>query len=883
MRENGIIREKIILAPGLNGSELMKSLALHGAKSLGIRICGAAELARLALLRSGKPIAEDFVSAEEETAIVAEAVRESDYFKKASYSDIREIRAAIHRMRSLTAGTEEEEIRERLSQGIFKEKNGALFCVYQRYMALLESRKALDAISLVRKAIRETRVIDAEFLALEEYPLNPLEKALLDRISGGKAAGSSMPALFDKYSGDLKIESIRSCYGAANEVETILAELYSGRRLDQCTVAAADTSVYGQLFFDYALLYDLPVTFGCGIPIQNSSPARLLTMYHRWITSGFYGAEALGELLASEAFDRSKLWEKFPEKNENFHWSAFRELLGNLRLTNDSGINESRIADFRKAVEEEAERTGIEDQKAREILRGKQSCLPFLEVMGEELALPPEEFIARYAYIRRGSGTNAERLLMMLDLAAQRTICEELRILRSSGQDPASDDILSGLLKSSVCMQQSEAGMLHVTGIEGALSTMRPYLYLAGMSASHFPGAPKENYLLLDADLRLFGADADCYTSDGEIHRKRQQLLQLTRLASALESRVAVSYAGLNVSELKKDNASSMIFELFRNACGTDATAGDLDRQTETVDYFKPAVSSTRLVGEAYTKGKTILPDTASPERDVPGVPWNLDRAWSPTALDTYFGCKRRFMLSYLLQIPEPEEYDPFDIMNALDTGILAHSMMEELGRKDRSREEFLFQAQESFERFILEHPPLIRENVPPVREQFMEMMETAYDMDPHREVVLGEEDICCTHECGVRLHGYPDRVEKLDDGSCRIVDFKSGRTVSHVQDDIRSCLQVVFYAYLMEQRGFRVSGGEYRYIRLGETVSCRYDDDMKIQLSQKLEEFKSGLMSGSFPPAGSEDGDDPCRFCRYKGICGKEREEGTVDESGRE
>lgn len=157
-------------------------------------------------------------------------------------------------------------------------------------------------------------------------------------------------------------------------------------------------------------------------------------------------------------------------------------------------------------------------------------------------------------------------------------------------------------------------------------------------------------------------------------------------------------------------------------------------------------------------------------------------------------------------------------------------------------------------------------------------MMETAYDMDPHREVALQEEDIHCTHESGVRIHGYPDRVEKLEDGTYLIVDFKSGRKAVHVQDDIETCLQVVIYAYLMEQRGFKVSGGEYRYLRLGETVTCRYDDDMKRQLLERLEQFKSSMLSGSFPIGETgEDGSDPCRYCKYESVCGKANEEGTV------
>ena len=907
------MKEKIILAPGLNGNELLRSLALHGINCIGIRICGAAELARLALMRSGISIAQDFISAKEEAAVAAEAVNGEPYFGKTSYSDIKEIAAAIRRMRSLIADEDEERVlKEKLPSGIFTEKNEALLHVYQQYMAILTSRKAADAALLIRKAAYESRRIDADFMILEEFPPNPLEKILLNRVSGGVFKKVSMPEMFGKSSpllacGDyscavpegspravpegllspargmedrpLQIEAIRNCYGAPNEVEMILADIYSGKSLDQCTVAVTDTLTYGQLFFDYALLYDIPITFGCGIPVINSNPAKLLAPYYRWITGGFYGAEAIRDLLESKAFDRSKLYALFPEKDGNFHPGTFYEVLGSIRLTNDPAVNEKRIADFRKAVDEEAALTGNENSKEYRSIHRKQSCVPFLEIMGRELGLPAEEFISRYANIRTESGTNAGRLLMMLDISASRAIYEELKVIRSSGLDQSADDIIPNVLKMTVCSGRSEAGKLHVTGIEGAFGSLRQHLYLAGMSASNFPGSPKENYLLLDADLRLFGPDAESYTADGRILRKREQLFSLARLACVLGTGISVSYAGLNVSELKKDNASSLVFELFSEAYGRGASAKELEEHTTRIEYFEPAVSASRLIGDAYIKGNIVHPAVRTSDTETPAIPWNLDKAWSPTALDTFFGCPRRFMLGSILGIPEPEDYDPFVIMNALDTGTLAHSLMEALGGADMSREEFLSLSGEYFDRFIREHPPLIGENVPPVKEQFLEMMETAFEMDPQREVALKEEDISCTHESGVRIHGYPDRVEKLEDGTYLVVDFKSGRTITHVQDDISTCLQVIIYAYLMEQKGFQVSGGEYRYIRLGETVTCRYDEDMKRQLYERLEQFKSSMQSGSFPAAGTaEDGDDTCRYCKYKAVCGKANEEGTVN-----
>lgn len=929
------MRERIILAPGLNGTELTRSLALHGVNSIGLRICNAAELARLALMRSGISIAEDFVSAREETAIAAEAAAGEPYFGRTSYSDIQEIASAIRRMRCLAASADEEgELERALPAGIFKEKNAALMNVYRRYMAILRQKNALDAVSLIRKAAEEARVISAEFLTLSEYPLNPIEKVLLNKVSGGSVRETCIRELFGVRERSIHIESIKNCYGAPNEVETILTDIYARKEhdehaaatatagstvqaaatatLDQCTVAVTDADTYGQLFYDYALLYDIPVTFGCGIPIANSNPARLTALYYKWITGGFFGAEAINEMLSSDAFDRAKLFGRLSERSaegcpaqsaeacpaqpgqpggealpaqparpENFSRRTFMESLGSLRLTNDRETNRRRVADFRRAVTEEAER--IKDEKSKEYrhIRKKLQCIPALEIMAEELALPVEEFVSKYSCIRKGSATNAERLTMMLDQAAAGAIYEELKVIRSSGVGQSVDDILPNILRLRVCAQRSEAGKLHVTGIEGAFAVLRDHLYIAGLSASNYPGSPRENYLLLDSDLKEFGDDAKRMTSEEKIVHRRNQLLSLVSLASALGAKVSVSFAGLNVSELKKDNPSSLIYELFREEKGSDATAAELEEKIRRVEYFEPAISATRLVGRAYTQGHRIVP-AASAAGGTDPVPWNTDKAWSPTALDAFFDCPRRFMLGYILGIPEPEDHDPFEIMNALDNGTLAHSLMEALGSSPMSRDEFMELAGEYFDRFLKEHPPLIGGNVAAVRDQFMEMMETAYETDPHREVVLGEEDVSCTHESGVRIHGFPDRVEKLDDGTCLVVDFKTGRRVAHVQDDIGTCLQVVIYAYLMEQKGARVSGGEYRYIRTGETVTCRYDEDMKRQLGERLEAFREALLKGDFPAAApSEENEDPCRYCKYIGICGMAEEQNADGEGG--
>jgi len=389
---------------------------------------------------------------------------------------------------------------------------------------------------------------------------------------------------------------------------------------------------------------------------------------------------------------------------------------------------------------------------------------------------------------------------------------------------------------------------------------------------------------MLDADLRLFGEDAEFMTSEGNVKRKSKRLISLAKLASDLGSEVNVSYAGMNVSELKKDNASSLVYELYRGESGQNVTSEELKEHITEVDYFEPAISVTRKVGEAYNEEKNIKGSPLSRTIEDFTLDLNLEKAFSPSALETFFNCPKAFMLGNVLGIQEPDDDKPFEVIAANETGTMAHSLMEELANSDMSLEDFLKLSGEYFDRFVLQHPPLVAQNAEAEREQFIDMMETSYKMDPHRKVILKEEDIECTHESGVNLHGYPDRVEELDKDSYMVVDFKTGRTISHVQDDIDTCLQVVIYAYLMEKKGYKITGCEYRYIRLGETVTCKYDEEMKDKLDAKLKEFKKIMEDTTFAISTlaidrSDDDPDPCQYCKFGMICGKELEGGLGDE----
>ena len=850
------MREKIILVSGINGDELLRSLAMNGVNCFNVRIMNATGLARYSLMKAGVSITAPFVSQQEETTIVSKAIKDSSYFKKSTYADIVDLTNAIRTMRSFVVAEDENKaLSDTLPKGIFSDKNKAILEAYKKYNELLEG---IDSIGLIRMAIANCVALDAEFITIKELPLKPLERLLIEKLSNGKFSEHSLADLYNTSLNGVKISSYKNCYGAPNEVEDVLTEIYSSKQLDKCMIAVADARTYSQLLFDLAVRMKLPITFGCGIAITNSNPAKLLRLYNNWITTGLFSAASMDAMLSSDAFDRNAFMGEF-ECPDNWKIKDIFALLGQLKLSNNKKDNADKVAAYIES---------LSDEERTEDLEGE------LKRLADELALPCEEFVNKYSKIRPHGEDYAHELLNHLDNAAASIIFNSLSIVRYAGIDQQAEDVISDILASMVCCQRSEPGKLHVTDISAAISSIRENIYVVGLSANNYPGTPKENYLLLDEDIKLFGEDMERYTSNGKIKEKRDRLFSLAKLCTALGCKLCISYAGFNVSELKYQNASSMVFDLYKLENGESVTIKDLESNIAKVEYFAPRLDATREIGKAYNDsmmiekdGKTISSVLAKLTTD--------GRSYSPSALSDFFECRRKYMYKRILGLPEDEEDKPFEVISAIDQGLIAHDLMEKLANTSITRDDFLKLADAAFEKHLKSHPALIASSVLGAKEQFMDMMALAYDEDPHRKVVLKEEDIECKHEAGISIHGFPDRVEQIGDSEYIIVDFKTGRRVKHVQDDIYSCLQVVIYAYLMEYMGYHITGGEFRYLRLGQTVTCQYDANMKLALNDMLVEFMEAVKHNDYPCTTADDKGEPCKYCSYARLCNRLELEG--------
>lgn len=70
-------------------------------------------------------------------------------------------------------------------------------------------------------------------------------------------------------------------------------------------------------------------------------------------------------------------------------------------------------------------------------------------------------------------------------------------------------------------------------------------------------------------------------------------------------------------------------------------------------------------------------------------------------------------------------------------------------------------------------------------KREFLKMMQTAYRTDPGNEVISAENEYSFTHPCGVKLRGYPDRVEKEPDGAVSLLQTIRLREKSNMKKTI--------------------------------------------------------------------------------------------------
>ena len=273
-------------------------------------------------------------------------------------------------------------------------------------------------------------------------------------------------------------------------------------------------------------------------------------------------------------------------------------------------------------------------------------------------------------------------------------------------------------------------------------------------------------------------------------------------------------------------------------------------------------------------------------------------RAWSVSALETYLGCPFKFFAQHMLRLDE--EPDDEEIMDPRRQGQLLHEVFQaffaqwqKAGRGaitprnlDDARAMFTAAADR-----ILEHLPDAEAGLERTRllgsSAAAGLGEAVLRMEAERPVAVVERLLehrlegafsiaTASGRRVVAVRGKADRLDLLEDGTFRLVDYKLGWP-----PDRGRALQLPIYGICAEQhlttdrgRHWRLGEAAYlafkgpkRVVPLFATGSQR--DEVLAKAQQRLADTIDAIERGEFPPA--PDDVHRCETCSFASVCRKD------------
>ena len=256
------------------------------------------------------------------------------------------------------------------------------------------------------------------------------------------------------------------------------------------------------------------------------------------------------------------------------------------------------------------------------------------------------------------------------------------------------------------------------------------------------------------------------------------------------------------------------------------------------------------------------------------GDPMSFDRplptALSPSRLQDFRACPRRFQYSAVERIPQPATY-------ATTKGRLVHWVLEQLYRMDAGERTeaaahgFIEPAEaEILTESVRDDLAVDDELLARLRHEVQRIIDVYFTMeDPRLVSHVGVELRVNVELEGVPMLGILDRLDRRDDGALVIVDYKTG-SLPNRNYDTQTFANAELYAALCEtSMGELPKTIELLYVAQGETIERHVTEVVVRARAQSaadawasIERFHS---EGAFPATPSVN---TCRFCSYADRC---------------
>ncbi|MDQ6611638.1 MAG: PD-(D/E)XK nuclease family protein, partial [Gemmatimonadota bacterium] len=684
--------------------------------------------------------------------------------------------------------------------------------------------------------------------------------------------------------------SIFCAANTADEIREVLRRAVgAGHALDAIEIASTDSDEYGVILEALCGHLGINATFYDGLPLAASRVARVLARWLDWIASGYRAEILQGALSAGDVPAHPAAASEL--RHLRIGWGLEATRRGLLRLESQSWRDGIK-ADSDEPLEAfESRRTAriAAMNSLRPLLQTLVANAPPPLVSVAALATRTSNVLELVTPAHAAEGSTLQRLRERLrDIASMpRGEVDLTDALATLQQELAELRVWTGASKTPK-PRRATGGHVHLSNIENAGATGRPVLFIVGLDADRCAGPVMQSPLLPDTlRVRLNERGAGLATTE---QRRRERSWQLANAVSSSHTQLTLSYARRGSGDGRDANAAPILLQAARRVAGQNDLSYDALHEligSPVTPIPKPAsaaIDARDVWFSAMSDGALLLDARPLLYESFPGLqrgrnaltaraslvggafhgivsaaggqldPRKTMRAISPSSLEMLASCSMRWFYHVALgaRVPDEPTFDALVWLNPLDRGRVLHDIYERLvaarlheqvpsSARDRHVDRIVQNVLAETERDVPAPSIVVRNressDVHNNAALFVTVEHEAFLLAPWEVVELelkfGDEqaaELPLGDGTFIRVHGRVDRVDRLTDGTLRLIDYKTGRafeldTKRGAFDGGRKLQLALYSPAVGALLKAEVSAAEYRFpTERGDGVVARAD-----------------------------------------------------------